>query len=143
MREFILEVGPAYRLDDPDELSSFSDRGRAHLIEVGNRLEQRGLRRQTAPARVLDLPAAAGAPSHQIGLRVAAARRLEGLDAGAAPLVLLSADGADALVAWEQDGQLRYQESRGEGWSDTRAIALGTVGLERALQIVEHRVRNR
>jgi hypothetical protein len=143
MREFILEVGPEYRLDDPDELSSFSDRGRAHLIEVGNRLEQRGLRRQTAPARVLDLPAAAGAPSHQIGLRVAAARRLEGLDAGAAPLVLLSADGADALVAWEQDGQLRYQESRGEGWSDTRAIALGTVGLERALEIVEHRVRNR
>jgi hypothetical protein len=92
---------------------------------------------------VLDLPGLAPATSHQIAVRAVTARRLEDVAAGAGPLVLLSADGADALVAWQEEGQLRYQESRGEGWSDTRAIALGTVGLERALQIVEHRVRNR
>jgi len=145
MREFVLEIGPEYDLERPGDLRSFSDRARAHFIETGGKLDKRGLRHQSAEAQpqVLDLAGAAPATSHQIVLREVAARALDDLEAGAGPLVLLSADGADALVAWEQDGQLRYQETRGEGWSGVRAISLATVDLERALGIVAHRIRNR
>ncbi len=145
MREFVLEIGPEYDLERPGDLRAFSDRARAHFIDIGGRLDERGLRHQSpnAQPQVLDLPGLAPATSHQIALRAVAARALEEVEAGAAPLVLLSADGADALIAWEEDGQLRYQESRGEGWSGVRAISLATVDLDRALEIVAHRIRNR
>ena len=145
VREFLLEIGAEYDLDRPGDLRSLGDRARAHLIEVGNRLERRGPRHQSplAQPQILDLAGNAPATSHQIAVREVGARRLEDLEAGAAPLVLLSADGTEALVAWEQDGLLRYQESRGEGWSDTRAISLTTIDRVRALEIVEHRIRNR
>jgi hypothetical protein len=143
MREFVLEMGSEFDLEDEDDLASFSGLARAHWIETGSRLEDRGLRSQSASRVVLDLLGAGAAHSHQIVLRVVSTRRLEGLAAGTAPRVLLSADGTDALVVWQQDGQLRYQESRGEGWSAVRAISLATLDVDSALAIVEHRIRNR
>jgi hypothetical protein len=145
MRDFIVDIGPDYDLGRPGDLNSFSDRARSHWIETGVRLKDQGLRHQSplGEPQVLDLPGLAPATSHQIVLRVVSTRGLEELEAGAAPLVMLSADGADALIAWQQDGQLRYQESRGEGWSGVRAISLATIDLERALEVVAHRIRNR
>ena len=143
--QFVLEIGPEYDLDRPGDRRSLGDKARSHFIDLGGRLDRPGLRHPTpiARPRVLDLAGSGAASSHQIALREVAGRRLEGLEHGDGALVLLSGDGADALIAWRQAGQLRYQESRGEGWSDVRAISLDTLDLESALAIVEHRIRNR
>lgn len=145
LHEMVVEIGPDFDLGDEDALVSFGDQGRAHLIEIGARLEGRGLRQRSPLGQrsVLDLPGNAAAASHQIGLRTVAIRGVEELEPGAEPLTLLSPDGADALIAWEENGQLRYQESREDGWSDVRAISLETVDRASALEIVENRIRNR
>lgn len=145
VRVHILEIGDDADLADQGDVESLAGDARAHIIELGARLEGRGLRLNTliATPLILDLPPAAEGPSHQIGFGVVSSRSLEGLRFAGTPVVLLSADGADALIAWEAGGQLRYQESRGQGWSAVRAIALATIDRERALEIVQHRIRNR
>lgn len=144
MHAFVLEHAPDYDLSDDGELRRFGDIARGQYIETGVRLEERGLRRSAlAQPMVLDLRGSEDEPSHQIALDVVAARGLDGADHGDGALVVLSPSGADALIAWEQGGQLRYQESRGEGWSQVRAIPLTTLGRDRALEIVRQRIRNR
>jgi hypothetical protein len=143
VRVFVLEIAPEFDLSDEGDLQSFSDKARAHIIESGVRLDRRGLRAQSsqAPYRILDIGDAE--TSHQVSLAVIASRGLEGLEIGADPAVLLSPDGTDALIAWQHGDQLRYQESHGDGWSGVRALSLATIDFERALEIVEHRIRNR
>ncbi len=140
----ILETGADFDLTDASDVESLGDLARGHIIALGARLEGRGLRLRSGQApQILDFAPAEAGPRHQIDLEVVPSRRLEGLATGAEPVLLLSPTGGDALIAWEEDGQLRYQESRGDGWSETRAIALATIERERALEIVEQRIRNR
>lgn len=144
-RSHFIETGAHFDTHDPGELASLASGARSHFIETGVRLEGRGLRSLSSAGRlILDVPGSTVGPSsHQISLRNAAVRRLDGLAAGAEPLLLLSADGADALVAWREGGQLRYQETLGGGWSEVRAITLETFDLQSAIEILEHRIRNR
>jgi hypothetical protein len=36
----------------------------------------------------------------------------------------LSPDGRDAVVAWSEDGEVFYRESRGSGWRSARSLRL-------------------
>lgn len=143
VRAYVIATAPELDLSDDGDLRSLGGGARAHIIESGVRIDRRGLRSVSAPAAFRMVDAGNEEASHHISLAVVGSRALEGLELGPEPFVLVSPDGADALIAWEQAGQLRYQESRGDGWSEVRALSLSTIDRAQALEIITHRIRNR
>ena len=56
--------------------------------------------------------------------------------------VFASRDGRDVVIAWQVDDQLRYVELTPSGWSAEMSLVVGDgLSVERALEVVEHRVR--
>lgn len=100
-RNHLISVGASF---DHTSISNLHGGARAQLINVGHHLE--------GPER-----------SHDLSVRVAASRPVPELPPEAVSAVYLSASGAAALVAWEQEGLVHYLESEGEGWSEP--ITLG------------------
>ncbi len=137
IRVRVIELGTA----NGGEIGSIADAGRAHIIDLGARLQIRGLRPVGPGATgVLDLSAESGA---SIVLRFDVVASL-GLPAmGADPILLVSADGARALVAWEVEDRLEYRESKSGTWSDVASLPLTELGRDLAYEILEQRVGGR
>ncbi len=146
----------AYLLANPgQELIPLADGARAHIINIGAKLSGRGLRQQTSALSAADEAAplqeiievrGADAPYEPplalLQVRLASSRPAPATGAGTR--IFLSETGRDVLIAWPEEGRVLYRGSAGAGWDDTRELRLSpALPLERALEILEHRVRNR
>jgi hypothetical protein len=129
---------------------------RTQIIDIGAKLSGRGLRQRSSapgagdeasPARqIVQVRAAESRDERPLALlqvRLASSRPAPETGAGSMRL-FLSESGQEVLIAWVEDGRVLYRDSAGAGWNETRELRLSpTLPLERALEILEHRVRNR
>lgn len=133
-------------------IASLADDIRNQIIDVGARLPERGIGHDAAFAKIdvveVQHPSAggsapAGSPSDLIRFLRASARVTP--ETGSTENhVYLSPTGEDALVAWSEDGQILYRESRGEGWSPVRTLGVGaTADEEMVWKILEARANQR
>jgi hypothetical protein len=143
VEEEVLAADPA-----SEPLPDLADRIRSHMIEIGARtLGSSGLL-GSAPPEVSGVLTTAPPPDasptavpHELYLRLVADRTAPAVGDG--PVwVFLSEDGRQALVSWENEGDLHYRETDGDGWSAERHIDLtGPVDAARAERILRQRVR--
>lgn len=130
-----------------DALSVIADRARMHIIEIGARLSDRGLR-SSASASTVQIKEVAGqgtqdgpaAPLHLLGFRLAATWPAP--ETGGQPVRYFPArSGRDLLVAWADQGKVKYRETQDGEWNAVKEIALSSsVDVERAYQILEERM---
>jgi hypothetical protein len=135
--------------DHDNDLSALSEKARAHIIDVGARLSDRGLRDRNGAAKsIIERvesadPASNPAPAHLLHFRVASNRPIPAIGENGLR-VFLSDSGEEALIAWTDTGKVLYRLSQGDGWSDQRQIKLSdSLDLEKAYNILKQRVRNR
>ncbi len=147
VREYILAKGGG-------DLIPLADGVRTQIIDIGAKLSGRGLRQRSsvaapgddaaAPAQIVQVQAAGSdQPVALLQVRLASSRPAPQTGAGSTRL-FLSESGQDVVVAWVEDGRVRYRDSAGAGWSETRELRVSdSLSLERALEIVKSRVRSR
>jgi len=133
-------------------IESLADDIRNQIIDVGARLPERGIGHEAAISKIqvveVERPAtggsaANGSPTNLIRV-IRAATRATPETGTTENHLYLSPSGEDALVAWSEDGQIFYRESRGEGWSTVRRLGIG-VGVDQGLawKILETRAHER
>jgi hypothetical protein len=129
--------------DFDGEMTGLGDVIRATIIDIGARLEARGLAptaAQPGAPGLLDLSAESATPTI---LRFTNVASLGLPEMGAAPLLYVSPDGSRALIAWELEDRLDYRETRGAVWSEVASLSITELGRDRAYEILEARIRNR
>lgn len=128
-------------------LKGLADKARMHIIDLGAKLSDRGLRLSTAASQsqIQQLPSqlslSEGASSpHLLNFRVAASWPAP--ETGNGVVRFFPAKSGNALVvAWEEDGKVKYRETQDDDWSAIREIALSTaVDVNRAYRILEERM---
>ncbi len=129
---------------------SLADRVRSQMIEFGARAAAGDTLISGPPERLSSLletpspplPGGATLPPHSLRLRLVTDRPAPGLTADGPSWLFLSENAQRAIVAWEEEGSLRYYETRGMGWTAVRQIALdGPIDAARAEQILRQRIR--
>lgn len=136
-------------------LVSLSGGIRSTIIDTGFKFSDRGLRpnqRDIGATRTVEVsrgvgqtgPTAAG-PSHLLQFRVSSSRIAPNVDNDAPVRLFLSSDGSEAAVAWTQADRVVYRDTKSqEDWSEARELRLSpNFNLDRALQVLEQRARNR
>lgn len=134
-----------------DPIEHLAGEARMHIIELGAKLSDRGLRTGTAAsvAQIQQLPSsltlgtgAANSP-HLLSFQMVASWAAPEGTAGV--LRFFPAKSGNALlVAWEEDGKIKYRETQDADWSTVREIALSsTVNATRAYSILEDRMSQR
>jgi hypothetical protein len=82
-------------------------------------------------------------PLALLQVRLASSRPVPQVGTGSTRL-FVSENGQDVLIAWAAADRVLYRDSAGAGWNDTRELRLSPgLTLDRALEILEQRVRNR
>lgn len=137
----ILDSGPGAGLDN------LAERVRHQIVEIGARMTDRGLDRVSAAQRLEIIETsnsgAAGAPVNLIRVVEASARSTPRTGGGDNALYL-SRNGREVVASWSDDGVIYFRESRGQGWSETRPLRLGSeLDLGRAREILERRADER
>lgn len=132
-------------------IEHIADEARMHIIELGAKLSDRGLRTNSSAsvAQIQQLPGsltlntdAAHSP-HLLSFQMVASWSAPEGTAGVLRL-FPSKSGNALLVAWEQDGKIKYRETQDADWSAVREIALSsTVNASRAYSILEDRMSQR
>ena len=127
-------------------VASIQGDARAHLINFGFRLTDGKTQRITADARahLINFGVRNEVPRphlHDVRSSVASARALpEGLPS--APEIVVSANGANAILAWREDGRVLYRQSNNEAaWGETQQLRITTnLGQKQAFAILQQRV---
>lgn len=133
-------------------LPGLADRARHQLVDIGARMAAQGLTSSADDSETWIVEftdgASPGPPSeqtlyHSVRLRLAAVRPLP--ETEPAPTALdLSENGAEALVAWQVEDQLRYRETEDGGWSEVHVLELSPeLDAEAAYRLLQRRTRNR
>ncbi len=133
-----------------DPIQAIADQARMHIIDLGAKLSDRGLLINAASATTqirqlpgsLSLTESAHSP-HLLSFRVVAAWPAPEINSGLVRF-FPAKSGSALLVAWTENGKVKYRETQGADWSATREIALsGTVDAARAYRILEERMSQR
>lgn len=128
-------------------LKGLADKARMHIIDLGAKLSDRGLRLSAAASQsqIQQVPSrlsvSEGTPSpHLLNFHVAASWPAP--ETGNGVVRFFPAKSGNALVvAWEEDGKVKYRETQGADWSTIREIALSSaVDVNRAYRILEQRM---
>lgn len=132
-------------------LKVIADGARSHIIDFGARLSDRGMKTSQAASSSLieidpsELDMADGevAPSQILRMgRIASWPLPEGAPDDAQ--LFVSESGQRALICWADKNRVLYRESTAAGWTAPLEIRLSdSIDLQRAFDILEHRVRNR
>lgn len=139
-----------------DDLKKIADGARIHIIDIGAKLSGRGLRTVTGASftvRTEEIAGSATVPmgadkeptrlSHFLQFRAASSRPVPQVGNGPVTFIA-SKSGEDVLVAWTGKDRVSYRMSQGDGWSDVREIVFSpTIGLDRAYEILEQKMKNR
>ncbi len=128
-------------------LKVLADKARMHIIDLGAKLSDRGLRLNAAASQSqvqqvpgqLSLSQGTSSP-HLLNFHVTASWPAP--ETGNGVVRFFPAKSGNALVvAWEEDGKVKYRETQGADWSATREIALSApVDANRAFRILEERM---
>lgn len=127
---------------------------RSTIIDTGFKFSDRGLRpnqRDVGAARTVEIGKSVGHtgptngwPAHFVQFRVASSRIAPSVGSDAPVRLFLSGNGTEAAVAWTQADRILYRDSRAQEWSEPRELRLSpNLNLDRALEILEQRARNR
>lgn len=123
METYILETGGDWAF----QLDAMVERTRDHLLELAIAFDGAPLARLAGGARGQLINVGhhlEGLPlSHDLRLRRTAERPAPDTG-GAAGSVFLSADGEEALVAWERQGVVYFRDSDGAAWGPVRSLGL-------------------
>lgn len=128
-----------------EPLEVIADRARMHIIDLGAKLSDRGLRSSAASstAQIKEIPGQdplGDPPLQLLNFRLVAS--WPSPEVGAGPLRYFPArSGRGLLIAWQEDGKVRYRETQGDAWSSTKEIALSpSMNSSRAYRILEARM---
>ncbi|HWM89340.1 MAG TPA: hypothetical protein VN493_01085 [Thermoanaerobaculia bacterium] len=137
------------------DLKKVADGARIHIIDIGAKLSGRGLRSASSAAsvRTEEIAGSATVPmgpngdqlplSHFIQFRAASSRPVPEVGTGAVTFIA-SKTGEDILIAWAGKDRVSYRVSQDDGWSDVHQIVFSAgIGVERAYEILEQKMRNR
>ncbi|MDP9120449.1 MAG: hypothetical protein M3O15_03630 [Acidobacteriota bacterium] len=148
VRSYILTMGSTN-----EKLNLLADGARAHIVDIGARLSERGLRAITAtststPPALLEVydspvnPQASASP-HLFQLSVTSSRSVPATVGSDSDMMFISQTGMNILISWMKKGNLLYQSSNGQSWSDPLEFKLSDgVDLSRAHDILLQRVRS-
>lgn len=137
VRRRILELG-----DTTSGIRAIADVSRAHILIGGVEIAQRAFRDSVDGVTSVEVMAddSAQSPLAIVQLRLLASLAAPRIGAGPTK-ILTSPDGDSTLVAWEEDGEIRYRENYGHEWTVMRALTLGAgLSRERAYEILQRRI---
>ncbi len=134
-----------------DTIDFVADQARMHIIDLGAKLSDRGLRssNSASTSSIQPVPgllslAAPERSAHLLSFRVAASWPVPEETEGLLVRFFPSKSGNALLIAWVENGRVRYRETQGLGWSQSKEIALsGAVDLARAYRILGERMSQR
>lgn len=119
---------------------TLGDNARIQIINIGSKLGTSGLD-ETAAYKILEIPRNDGG-SHLLKATILAVRPAPE-EMGPGARLYVGARGGNAIVAWNEEGFVRFVESQGEGWSVVQSIALGDdLGHDAAQAMLAARVRD-
>ena len=129
------------------ELESLAGEARLQIIDIGASFSSSGLTnlKQMVTVQAVELPAVEAGSSHLLEGHVVAVRPAPDLDTEAALELFLSADGSEAILAWQEgDSEIRYLESQDDGWAEEVKVLLLNEHLSAALalELLAERARN-
>lgn len=135
-------VGSGRIILDPDQMGL---QARAHIIEMGARIATNGLV-DSQESQILEVGRAPGDsdPKHLFEVTVLSHREAPAVSDGPVRLYL-SENGADVLLAWEDNESPRiiYQQSDGDGWNAPTAIEIhDALGRDAIYKLLEQRIHN-
>jgi len=122
---YVRETGGDWAFQ-PDAMAG---RTRARLIELGGSFERGSISRLHGGrrAQLIDIGVryVPDRRSHDVRVMAVSARSLPPATAPAVCTVYLSNQAEEALIAWEDEGAVYFQESRNDGWDDPQALGIG------------------
>lgn len=133
------------QLDPGGGLESIPDGASNKVIDVGGRLSGEGLVSITGPRRGIMIDVglrSTGRGNHEL-VEILSDRPLPATGPGPV-LVFLSGSGEHALVAWDQDGALRYRETTPDAWGEVHGLEIGPrLSFDQAIEVLKQRIWNR
>ena len=114
-----------------------------HIIHAGARVRSKGLL-DIEPREIIQMGQSpeGGGPYHYLKVSILADREIP--EVGTSAVLFLSSTGLEALVAWEEEGEILFRETSGIEWSEPQMIAL-SAGLDKqsVYRILANRTLNR